>query len=361
LFEEFEQNKGEGEYMPNNTSSLTLSVGIPTFNQADFLAQTLDSLLNQTRPPDEILVSDHHSTDHTLQVLSGYTARYADRIRIVQPPLGVNLTGQYNFTLSSLSSDWLTLLSSDDIARPHFCETLLRGAASSPDAVLVRSGWENIDAQENFVSQHYMLGVPKSEGPPSNLTAQKYGPKVNFAAFALKREAFLQSGPILSSIESLADWALFLQMAPYGSYVYEHALLSGYRVGHDGNKFVERLPQWTRDQQRVFNEVMPLAAVRCGIKDLAWITEASRYNFTRYLANASRQFAPSPELRVPVVALFQPWADSLSTNPTDPAQATLRAFAQGKLTRTSLPLHRRLKNKLRPLYQRFHSHLRRSS
>jgi Glycosyl transferase family 2 len=346
--------------MSKSTSNLTLSVGIPTFNQADFLAQTLDSLLTQTHPPDEILVSDHYSTDNTQEVLSGYTARYAGRIRLVQPPPGVNLTGQYNFTLSSMTADWITLLSSDDIARPTFCETLLRGAASRPDAVLVRAGWENIDSHGNFLSQHYMLSVPKSEGPPDNLTGQKYGPKVNFAAFAIKREAFLQSGPILSTMESLADWALFLQMAPFGSYVYEHALLSGYRVGHDGNKFVERLPKWTRDQQRVFNEVMPLAAERCGIKDLAWIAEASRYNYTRYLANASRQFDPSPEPRIPVVALFKPWADSLSTHPFDPAQVALRAFAEGKITQTSLPLTRRLKNQLRPIYQRFHALLRRS-
>src|ERR1700694_1884927 len=83
------------------TGSLTLSVGIPTFNQADTLVQTLESLLTQTRPPDEIVVSDHYSTDHTQQVIS----RYADRIqklgigfRRVQPPPGGNLTGQFHFT-----------------------------------------------------------------------------------------------------------------------------------------------------------------------------------------------------------------------------------------------------------------------
>jgi hypothetical protein len=105
---------------------------------------------------------------------------------------------------------------------------------------------------------------------------------------------------------------------------------------------------------------MPLAAERCGIKDLTWIREASRYNFTRYLANASREFPPNTEARIPVVALFQTWADSLNPNSADPAQTALRAFAEGKITQTSLPLTRRLKNKLRPMYQKFHSLLRRS-
>jgi glycosyltransferase involved in cell wall biosynthesis len=327
----------------------TLSVGIPTFNQAEFLGETLDSLLKQSRPPDEILVSDHHSTDHTQEVL----ARYGDRIRVVQPPLGLNLTGQYNFTLGSMSSDWITLLSSDDVARPAFCETLLRGAASSPDAVLVRAGWEHIDAQGTAVSTHYMLRVPKVETAPDNLTSQQYGPKVNFAAFALRRDAFLASGPILASIESLSDWVLFLQIAPFGSFVYEHALISGYRVGHDGNKFRDRLPMWTRDQQRVFAEVMPLAAERCGMKNVSWIEAASRYNFTRYLARASREFAPDAETRAPITLLFETWADSVG------GHALLKSFAEGAVTRTSIPLSRRAKTLLRPVFQRFHNLLRR--
>jgi hypothetical protein len=46
-----------------------------------------------------------------------------------------------------------------------------------------------------------MLRVPKVEAAPDTLTSQQYGPKVNFAAFALRRDAFLQSGPILPAIE----------------------------------------------------------------------------------------------------------------------------------------------------------------
>jgi hypothetical protein len=198
-----------------------------------------------------------------------------------------------------------------------------------------------------------MLRVPKVEAAPDTLTSQQYGPKVNFAAFALRRDAFLQSGPILPAIESLSDWALFLQITPFGSFVYEHALISGYRVGHDGTKFRDRLGMWTRDQQRIFTEVMPLAAQSCGMKDVAWIDAASRYNFTRYLARASREFAPDAETRASIVPLFQAWADSLDSH------TLLKAFAEGAITRTSIPLSRRAKTLLRPIFQRFHSRLRR--
>lgn len=64
--------------------ALTLSVGIPTFNQADFLEETILSLLNQKRPPDEIVISDHYSTDHTPDII----AKYASQVRGLKPPPG---------------------------------------------------------------------------------------------------------------------------------------------------------------------------------------------------------------------------------------------------------------------------------
>ena len=132
---------------------LTLSVGIPTFNQAEFLPATLDSLLNQTHPPDEIVVSDHYSTDNTQEVLSSYKDRLPT-LRIVQPPPGVNLTGQYNFTLSSLTGDWITIFNSDDIAYPRYCETLLRGAASDPNAVTAVRNDTTVASQALFLLNH---------------------------------------------------------------------------------------------------------------------------------------------------------------------------------------------------------------
>ena len=60
---------------------MKLSVVVPAYNQGPFVGETLESLLTQTRPADEILVSDNHSTDETPRVLEAYR----DRIRVVRP------------------------------------------------------------------------------------------------------------------------------------------------------------------------------------------------------------------------------------------------------------------------------------
>jgi glycosyltransferase involved in cell wall biosynthesis len=320
------------------SASLRLSVGIPTYNQADFLEQTILSLLNQTRPPDEIVISDHYSTDQTPQIIE----KYAAHVRAVKPPPGVNLTGQYNFTLASQTGDWITLLSSDDLARPRYCELLAQGAASQPDAVLVRTAWENIDADDKVVSEQHMLSVPGVEAPPSTVTSQKNGPRVSFASFAIRREAYVRSGPILESMESLADWALFVQLAPFGSFVYVNEIASGYRVGHDGNKFRNRMGMWIRDEVRMFTEVFPLAAERANLADRAWIATASRENFRRYLEAASKEFAPAE--RAAITPLFEPWAALTGY------EKLLCSFAAGKNVRQFQP-YRSAKELIRPFAQ----------
>lgn len=326
---------------------LTLSVGIPTYNQAEYLEETIESLLKQTRPFDEILVSDHYSTDNTQQVLK----KYAGRVKCLQPPHGVNLAGQYHFTLASQSGDWITLCSSDDVARPNFCEVLLRGAQRCRDAVLVRAGWENINRVGKVVSTEYMLSVAKITLPPQTLFEQKYGPKASFAAFAVRREAYAHAGPILETLESLADWALFLQMSPLGSFVYEDELISGYRVGHDGNKFRDRLGMWVRDEQRMFYQVIPQAAGRAGLSDLSWIDQASYHNFVRYLTAASEEY--SLDERAEIVKLFSTWASRVH------GESMLQDFAEGKIIPKPFNLLRKAKALLRPLAQSLYSYTRR--
>jgi glycosyltransferase involved in cell wall biosynthesis len=332
------------------TKPLTFSVGIPAYNQGEFLEETILSLLNQTRPPDEIVISDHYSTDNTPEIIE----KYAGHVRGVKPPRGANLTGQYNFTLTSQTCDWITLLSSDDVARPNFCEVLLRGASRRDDAALVRAGWENIDGEGRPLGQHYFLRMSNVVCPPETVRSQQNGPKVCFASFAIRRTAYRDAGPIPESVESLADWALFLQLAPFGSFLYENEVISGYRVGHDGNKFRSRFGMWIRDEQRMFYDVMPLAAQRAGMTDTAWIDKASRANFLRYVTAAYDEFAPSE--RAALYPILEPWAQRVSGQPI------LESFVADHPLPFSLGnAVERGKQMLRPFAQKMHAALRSGS
>lgn len=324
--------------------ALRFSVGIPTRNQAGYLRQTLDSLLAQTRLPDEIVISDHQSTDETPRILADYAAKYPHLIRIVQPPAASNLTAQYHFTLSAQTGDWITLLSSDDLALPNFVAAFLSAAEQHPDAALLRAPWQNIDAGGSILSRDYLLSVPVVQRAPQTLIAQRFGPKVSFAAFAVRREAYFASGPILPEVESLADWALFLQLTPFGPFIRLPEIVSSYRVGHEGDRFRARVPMWLRDELRIFTRVMPLAADRMHLSGRRWIRTASRANLRRYLASASAQLSPSE--RLALLPELEPWAESNGET------RLLKRFARGELIRHRLSPVALARHLLRPLAHR---------
>jgi glycosyltransferase involved in cell wall biosynthesis len=327
---------------------LTFSVGIPTFNQGQYLEETILSLLNQTRPPDEIVISDHYSTDNTAEIIR----KYAKHVRGVQPPREVKLAGQYNFTLMSQTSDWITIFCSDDLAHPNYAEVLMRGAARDPRAALVRAGWQRRNAAGAVMGAEHLLSMPRGQKPPDTLLTQRHGPMVCGTSFAIRRDAFHRSGPILASIQSLVDWALFVQMAPFGTFVREPDMISTYRVGHDGDKFLQRLPLWLSDEQHMFDEVFPLACGRANMPDRSWIAKASRDNFLRYLASASAKYAP--EERDPIAPLFVAWADRVGE------RAQLDRFAAGERIALQQTLPKRMKKALRPIAQNLYGRLHRS-
>ena len=61
--------------MIDHVETALLSMIVPAYNQAQFLPQALDSLLNQTYKNLEIIVVNDGSTDNTMEVLRTYESR----------------------------------------------------------------------------------------------------------------------------------------------------------------------------------------------------------------------------------------------------------------------------------------------
>lgn len=62
-----------------------VSVHLLTYNHAKFIAQSIESVVNQqTNFPFEIVIGDDHSTDGTSQIVDQYAAQYPDLIKVVR-------------------------------------------------------------------------------------------------------------------------------------------------------------------------------------------------------------------------------------------------------------------------------------
>ena len=109
--------------------SPSISCIIPVYNGARFLAEALDSVLAQTRPPTEIIVIDDGSTAATPEVARAYArhARY-ERQENAGPASarnrGIDLAG----------GDFISFLDADDRWHPEKIERQMRVLESDPAA-----------------------------------------------------------------------------------------------------------------------------------------------------------------------------------------------------------------------------------
>jgi glycosyltransferase involved in cell wall biosynthesis len=115
------------------------SVVIPLFNKRAFVRRTLESVLNQTFPPAEVIVVDDGSTDGGGGVIAGID----ERVRVVrQENIGLGLTRNRGF--AEARSDWVALIDADDIWLPEHLATLAEVRATFPAADVVAAGSQEV-------------------------------------------------------------------------------------------------------------------------------------------------------------------------------------------------------------------------
>jgi glycosyltransferase involved in cell wall biosynthesis len=81
------------------------------------VAEAIDSILAQSRPPDEVVVVDDGSTDGTLDVLAGY----GERIRLLPQPCA-GIAAAYNRGVAASRGEWIAFVESDDALEPDYLD-----------------------------------------------------------------------------------------------------------------------------------------------------------------------------------------------------------------------------------------------
>lgn len=111
-------------------SRITVSVVLSTYNRARYLPDALDSLLGQTRPPDEIIVVDDGSTDNTDEV----AARYRGRVRYFRRPQNCGKAVALNYAIPLAQGSHICIFDDDDVALPDAIQSHVDALECHPEA-----------------------------------------------------------------------------------------------------------------------------------------------------------------------------------------------------------------------------------
>jgi glycosyltransferase involved in cell wall biosynthesis len=107
-----------------------VSVIMAVYNSAKYLPEAVESLLNQTHANWELLAADDGSHDRSIEILRGF---HDERIRVIELPANLGPAGARNAALAEARGEFIAVLDSDDICRPHRFFRSLEICGNRPD------------------------------------------------------------------------------------------------------------------------------------------------------------------------------------------------------------------------------------
>jgi len=133
---------------------MRVSAVIPSHNRAHMLARALQSVLRQSRPPDEILLVDDGSSDATADLVRGFPS-----VRYVYQDQG-GVSSARNFGAREAQGDWIAFLDSDDEWLPEKLATQIAALETHPGMRICHTEeiWVRHGRRVNAMRKHAKAG-----------------------------------------------------------------------------------------------------------------------------------------------------------------------------------------------------------
>ncbi len=123
----------------------TISVALCTYNSKNYISEQLDSILNQTKAVNEIIICDDGSTDGTFKILSKYQ-ELNSAIRLFKNETQIGVVKNFEKAISLCSGDLIFLSDQDDIWHPNKVETMLNWSIINPNMKIFAADLNLIDS-----------------------------------------------------------------------------------------------------------------------------------------------------------------------------------------------------------------------
>jgi glycosyltransferase involved in cell wall biosynthesis len=177
----------------------SVSVVIPSYNYGRFVVEAVESALNQTHPPLEVIVVDDGSTDDTEQRLT----KYDGRIRYLRQG-NRGLSAARNTGIRTANGEWVALLDADDLWHRQKLEIQMGALEDRDDVGLVGSPRGND------------LTLPLSPAAPvTTLTTRDFvlSTRMGPSSALLRKRCFDTVGYFDESLKSIEDRDMWLRMS----------------------------------------------------------------------------------------------------------------------------------------------------
>jgi len=124
---------------------MQISVAMATYNGQRFIRDQLDSIAHQTRPPDQLVVSDDGSSDDTVPIVRAFADRAPFEVVILRNENRLGSSGNFFRAIEKCSGDLITPCDQDDVWRPTKLARTEIAFQASPRVTLVSHAVRVVD------------------------------------------------------------------------------------------------------------------------------------------------------------------------------------------------------------------------
>jgi glycosyltransferase involved in cell wall biosynthesis len=213
-------------------STPLISVCIPAYNNENFIAQTLASVLNQSCRDFEIIICDDRSTDATVAAITKFTD---PRIRLITNESNLGIGANWNKTLALATGKYVKLICGDDVIYPECLARQLEVLENPAHSQVVLAACLSnvIDSNNGIIfRRRSVLNAGQARGTSLISSCVRWGTNLigEPAVGLFRREVLARSGMFDPSNPYVIDLAFWAEVLKYGDAFIDRSRLAAFRI-----------------------------------------------------------------------------------------------------------------------------------
>lgn len=134
-----------------------VSLGIPLYNESEFLEETIISLLNQSFKDIEIIAIDNHSSDDSFKILEKYSEK-DKRLKIYKNKANIGQSENFNLVFEKSEGEYFSWIGAHDKYEKNYVEKLVNKFKKNQNISVAFSNVSNIDKKGNYINLEKDIG-----------------------------------------------------------------------------------------------------------------------------------------------------------------------------------------------------------
>ena len=208
----------------------TVSVIMPCFNHAQFVAASVNSVLRQTHHALELIITEDRSLDNSWEVISQLAARDS-RIKAIRHERNEGLSKSRNDAMRAATGDFIAFCDSDDLWEPDKLEIQLRLFAQNPTCSVVYCDTIIVDEHGALTGQRFSDLFPPPKAASGwlfhDLVLRNF---INIQSVVMRKECLQHMGLFDETIEWIQDWWYWVRLSRHYQFFYSEQPLARYRI-----------------------------------------------------------------------------------------------------------------------------------